>query len=157
MQSRAAPRPACSAGLKRRALFHTLLSWRATRQLKCPLSSRRGAKVEVISQQALGTVTLIEHCFSPRKLELLSDLIQLLVTVKQVNNNLKGSGSIVCSLVLISHCAASLLLLFSCCAVTFLALCIMYIPYLSDMYLLLCALGTLGGVLMCLPVNLAGC
>ena len=31
----------------------------------------------------------------------------------------------------------------------FLASCIMYIPYLSDMCLLLSALWTLGGVLMC--------
>lgn len=54
-------------------------------------------------------------------------------------------------------CAAFslLLLLFSCCAVAFLSLCIMYIPHLRDLCLLISALYALEDVLMC--CSLAGC
>ena len=35
-------------------LFYTLLHWQAPTRLKCPLSSRRGASEEVISQRGIG-------------------------------------------------------------------------------------------------------
>ncbi len=69
VQSRALERPRGSTGFKLRSLFHTLLHWRAPTQLKCPLSSKRGAREAVISQRAAETITLMERRISPRMLK----------------------------------------------------------------------------------------
>lgn len=50
---RAAERPGGSTGCALN-VFHTPLLWRAPTQLKCPLSSRRGARGELISQRTSG-------------------------------------------------------------------------------------------------------
>ncbi len=87
-------------------------------------------------------------------------LLQLPVTFKQVNNHLTSSNSQSSDRsrwLLPPPPPASSSSCFSCCAVAFLAFCIMYIPHLSDMCLLLPPPCTLGGVLMCLPRSLAGC
>lgn len=141
--------------------FHRLLHWQAPIQLKCPLSSKRGAREELISQRASGTITLMKCRISPRTLQSRSaDFYNYSVTFKRVNNLLTSSSS---------QSLWSLILIYSLCChhlpppPVFLvvqqhflscALCILHISVLCR---LLSVLHALGSVLKCLPRSLAGC